>query len=135
MWYDTQPALNPAPAGLYRRRQREGEPLMPTIRFDFDASPRAIDPAEPNVYRYRLAQTGFGSARYGPCEVCDRHCDTVYHQVEERRFRLHPDEQAERGEEFGWTQYQCHNLFGHQSCLLAARRGGGDETTGSEVPL
>lgn len=62
------------------------------------------------VYRYRMESTGDSSAKYGPCEVCGKHCTEIFHQVEERRY----------GNE--WTQAGCNNDFGHADCLKAKRR-------------
>jgi len=65
-------------------------------------------------YGYRMSNTNSGSERYGPCEVCNRNTEMVYHQVECRRY-IH-------GHEQGWTHDQCHNLFGHRDCLISRRK-------------
>ena len=53
---------------------------------------------------YRLTRTAFGSARFGPCEVCGKPCSETWIQSCEdvRGVRL--------GEQFG-----------HEECLRAAR--------------
>lgn len=63
------------------------------------------------TYRYRLFSTGHGSSRFGPCEVCREHCAETFFQQEEREYA--PDQ---------WTHYQCHTLFGHETCLKAKQR-------------
>lgn len=68
--------------------------------------------ASKEIYRYRVIPTGDSSAKYGNCEVCHKPVSDVVHQVEERQFEL------------GWTQYQCSNLFGHESCLRSRQRPG-----------
>ncbi len=64
-------------------------------------------------YRYRLSNTGSGSYRYGPCDVCGKPASEVYIQMEERVFNR-PD-----GSE-GWTH--SRTVFGHRECLLKIRR-------------
>jgi hypothetical protein len=60
--------------------------------------------------RYRITNTGMSSARLGGCEVCGKHVTDVFHQVEELQYAA------------GWTRLQCQDLFGHDACLVAARR-------------
>lgn len=67
-------------------------------------------PSPEPAYRYILTATGGSSAKYGLCEVCKGNVTAVFHQVEERRF---PG---------GWTREGCHDLFGHEKCLMALRR-------------
>ena len=57
-------------------------------------------------YDYRLKTTGYSSERYGPCEVCGEHCSEVFYQVESK----------------GGSRHKCRDLFGHETCLVAARR-------------
>ncbi len=67
------------------------------------------------AYRYRIKNTGFSSQRYGPCEVCRKPVSEVHYQVEEQECAID-------GEDPFWTTHDCTNLFGHESCLLNARR-------------
>ena len=67
------------------------------------------------TYVYRIKSTKFSSARYGPCEVCRKDASEVFYQVEQTTYQeddgtIHP------------TYYGCKNLFGHESCLIGARR-------------
>ena len=70
-------------------------------------------------YRYRIANTGESSRRYGSCDVCGKHASEVYIQIEERKYTV---EFASGKKHTGWTQYGCRTLFGHKDCLLSARR-------------
>lgn len=66
-------------------------------------------PAQEPEYRYILYSTRGSSAKYGPCEVCKKSATIVCRQVEERRYSG------------GWTREGCHDLFGHEKCLMAIR--------------
>jgi hypothetical protein len=78
------------------------------------AAPAKRDPTLKSKYRYRLKSLGESSAKYGPCEVCERPVSEVWLQTEMVWFE---------GEFVqGWTYYGCRNLFGHRRCLLASRR-------------
>jgi hypothetical protein len=61
-------------------------------------------------YKYQLISTRDSSAKYGNCEVCKSPASEVFHQIESRRFKN------------GWTYAECHNIFGHESCLRSKRR-------------
>ena len=65
-------------------------------------------------YRYRIKTMGGSSQRYGDCEVCHKPVDVVFYQVEQKRF--------DNDGETGWTEYECHSLFGHPACLHQERR-------------
>ncbi len=65
----------------------------------------------PDPVAYRLTNTGYGSHKYGACEVCDRHADSVYILTQMRRFL------PKRGGE-GITHHKCFTLFGHRKCLV-----------------
>lgn len=69
------------------------------------------------MYRYRLMSTGDSSRKYGNCEVCGEYATEMFHQVEERRF-VDPEEP----EREAYTTYRCHNLFGHEECLVNKRK-------------
>jgi len=84
-------------------------------------------------YRYRLTSTSHSSHRFGPCTVCGEHASEVFIQVEEKRFHLDANDVAMipservRAEKiasggWGWTQYECHTIFGHELCLIGRRR-------------
>lgn len=62
------------------------------------------------THRYRISNTGFSSKRYGPCEVCGKHANETFLQVEERAHLK------------GWTRGGCTDLFGHYDCLVASRK-------------
>lgn len=64
-------------------------------------------------YRYRLSNTGSGSYRYGPCEICKKPASEVYLQIEKRLY-TRPD-----GTE-GWTHNRT--LVGHKECLMGIRK-------------
>lgn len=66
-------------------------------------------------YQYRLSSTGHSSERYGPCEICKLHCSEVFIQAEARTF-MSDGKPA-------WTHHECTTLFGHEACLINARRG------------
>lgn len=67
------------------------------------------------TYRYKFISTGESSRQYANCDVCGKYCSEVYTQQEEKRY------EKEDGV-YGWTQYNCHSLFGHAVCLLKQRR-------------
>lgn len=58
---------------------------------------------------YRLSDTQAGSAKYGPCEICGKHCDSVYLQ---------------RKEKISTYGFPIHagSAFGHKSCLEGIRQ-------------
>ena len=88
-------------------------------------------------YRYRIQSTGASSHKYGPCEVCGKHVSEVFSQIEQRWYGTQGDPATDNevmldllddpgmyiwGHEVGWTEHGCHSLFGHEACLLKARR-------------
>ena len=60
-------------------------------------------------FAYRITSSGYGSARYGACEVCGKHADTTYIFTKYVR-RYSSSKKAE---------VLCHkgNAFGHKNCL------------------
>lgn len=76
--------------------------------------------ATPGEYRYRLRSSGYSSERYGSCEVCKRPCTEVFLQVEQRFYRHFTPAGVMCSE--GWTDHECHGLFGHAKCLKRKRR-------------
>jgi len=69
-----------------------------------------------NKYHYRLISCHAGSDKYGPCHVCKKHADTVYHQVEEVLFLSEVTQKIEK------THAGCLDKFGHKDCLIKTRR-------------
>jgi hypothetical protein len=70
-----------------------------------------------------------GSDRFGPCQVCGKHCDTTYYQVETMDYHIdNIDRQvAEKlgvtlSEGIGQTHYGCTSYWGHEACLAEKRR-------------
>lgn len=57
---------------------------------------------------YRLSSCKAGSDKYGPCELCGKHADTVYQLVEMQRF-------SRKDGSFGLAHKT--DIFGHKSCL------------------
>lgn len=58
-------------------------------------------------YRYRLRNSGYGSQRYGNCEVCGEYCSEVFILIEKKKMT----------QEKGWTGHNCIEcLFGHEDC-------------------
>ena len=68
-------------------------------------------------YQYSIKNTGASSNKYGNCEVCGKHADTVYLQTEKRAY-AHPDGSTR------FTAHMCHDLFGHEQCLISKRKNG-----------
>lgn len=62
-------------------------------------------------YVYRIRALRDSSAKFGPCEICGGHVTQIHYQVEGRVY--------EAGEV---THHECKNLFGHERCLIEARR-------------
>ena len=73
------------------------------------------------AFGWRLSETGAGSAKYGPCEVCGKHADTMYLQNLFHRFDLDDVDRASLGttDTHGWSHRG--GAFGHKECLLALR--------------
>ena len=78
--------------------------------------PRPIIIERPHAgARYHLVNTERGSDHFGNCEVCGKPASTVYHQIEEHRYRRTSDGKL------GWTRRHGHDLYGHRSCLASLR--------------
>lgn len=78
-------------------------------------------------FRYRIASTNRGSSSLGNCEVCDKPCDVVHLQVQERYVVPEPHEElpdlahlVDDGGGF-WTRHECTDHFGHPNCLRTVR--------------
>jgi len=65
-------------------------------------------------YQYKLKRMGASSDKYGPCEVCNKHVSDVFNQIESKEIGI--------GGWGGETRARCHNLFGHEECLISKRR-------------
>jgi hypothetical protein len=63
-------------------------------------------------YRYKLKKTGYGSERYGVCEVCKKQAKEIYMQTEEKKFMI--------GKAIHWAHQG--SLFGHKKCLIKKRK-------------
>lgn len=72
-------------------------------------------------FRYRLRTTGHSSVRLGPCEVCTKHASEVFLQVEEQLFDTDDLDPSEVRSD-PYTRHECVDLFGHEACLVGARR-------------
>jgi len=70
------------------------------------------------MYKYKLVNTGYSSSKYGLCEVCGGYASEIYHQIEMKRYMFKCNSKVYEG----WTNYNCHNQFGHKECLLSQRR-------------
>lgn len=78
-------------------------------------------PQEPGKYVYRIKSTGNSSAKFGPCEVCGKHCPEVFYQVEGQTFLTDELDECGAGK-ICITYHECRNFFGHEECLIGARR-------------
>lgn len=65
------------------------------------------------MYKYILKSTGFGSERYGNCEVCGEPVDEVFLQ-KEHKFHKYQNGKT--------TWLYKTDLFGHERCLISRRR-------------
>jgi hypothetical protein len=70
---------------------------------------------KPGNHVYRIYNTNNSSWFFGNCEICKKHTDTVFHQVEGLLFI-----DAETGC-LSITYHECRQLFGHHDCLTMAR--------------
>lgn len=117
-WLDT---LSPGEAHSIRQLPRE---KWKQIRANF-VSINAYEPVlgnpQPGDYRFRLRSTGYSSARYGPCEVCGKHCTEVFLQAARRFFRFDPipTNPCDPEELEGWAERP--GAFGHEACLRELR--------------
>jgi hypothetical protein len=74
-------------------------------------------------YRYQLRSTGYGSARFGPCEVCGEYCPEVYAQTRQRVSRMDWRDEADgigKTGEVVWIDNGAGS-YGHRDCLEARR--------------
>ena len=73
-----------------------------------------------NKYHYEVKKLGAGSSRYGKCEICMKHVDTMHYQIESMEH-----EETAIGNEAAkicLTRYECNSYFGHRECLESVRR-------------
>lgn len=84
----------------------------------FDQLPLMHDSAEqPGDFRWFLKSTEHSSTKYGPCEVCNKHCSEVYHQWCEVAYW------SQTRQKISFTYYRApKGLFGHLECLMEARK-------------
>jgi hypothetical protein len=74
-------------------------------------------------YRYKLRSTGYGSARFGPCQVCGKYCPEVYAQTRERAIWMDWRDEADgtgKAGEIVWIDDGA-GVYGHRDCLEARR--------------
>ena len=67
-------------------------------------------------YKYKLSRTGYGSDRYGVCDICGKWADSIYIQSEMKRY-WNPIDQR-----WSWTYEGCKTHIGHKECLIKIRR-------------
>lgn len=60
-------------------------------------------------FAYRMVNTGHGSHRFGNCEICGKHVDTIYHLTQTQRY--------EYDGKTGMTHHNCFSAWGHKDCL------------------
>ena len=70
------------------------------------------------MYRYNLKSTEDSSSKYGNCDICGKHATEVFHQMEERHYKIEHEGQIYEG----WTKHNCNNYFGHRECLESKQR-------------
>lgn len=71
-------------------------------------------------YHYAITSLDAGSAKYGPCEICNTHVDSMYLQTESAEYEV-----LDAGDvktHIALTQYNCNSYFGHKECLHNVRR-------------
>lgn len=73
------------------------------------------------LYRYRIKHTLYSSQRYGNCEMCGKFCESVYVQYENVWYDF-TDEHPDIPDMRGWSSHKCSTWFGHEKCLLEARK-------------
>lgn len=78
------------------------------------AQPAVIAELPVGTFVYRIRNTGYSSDRFGACEVCQKRASEMYHQVEALAF--------DADGKVALTYHECHNLYGHEACLLSRRR-------------
>ncbi len=66
-------------------------------------------------YKYKLSNTGYSSAKYGPCEVCKNPVSEVFYQSEQQAYIDHK-------KTLSWTFYKCKSYFGHYKCLIEMQK-------------
>lgn len=67
-----------------------------------------------DAYRYTIRNLHRSSDRLGLCEICNQYTGEVFHMIEEKQFFADGRER--------WTHHECKDLFGHEQCLLNARK-------------
>jgi len=60
------------------------------------------------LYKYKLINECASSDKYGKCEICGKYVDSIYHQIEYKKYKS------------GWLVNK--ELFGHKDCLIKERR-------------
>lgn len=73
---------------------------------------------------YRLSNMGAGSSRYGACEICKQHADTIYLQTKGVRSEIETDifvSDEYKAKHPDWQCYNAGSTFGHRECLEGIR--------------
>lgn len=64
-----------------------------------------------NKYKINIVNQNASSAKFGPCEVCNKHASEVFH--------VWSEEWVENGDDYFYTQHKNVSLFGHKDCCLS----------------
>jgi hypothetical protein len=67
-----------------------------------------------NDRKYTLKSLNDNSAKYGPCEVCEKPASEMFLQTEMRQYITYANK-------LSWTYADCHDYFGHKDCLISKR--------------
>ena len=62
------------------------------------------------MYKYKLINEHASSDKYGMCEVCNKFVDSIYLQIEYKKFK------------YGY--FVNSELWGHKDCLINKRKEG-----------
>lgn len=73
-------------------------------------------------YKYNLSTTEKSSNEYGKCDICNKHCSEIFHQTEQRKYKLPEIIAVKRKEKYGYTHNNCNDYFGHKECLESIQR-------------
>jgi len=69
------------------------------------------------TFIYKLKRMGYGSDRFGPCEICGEHADSTYYLVQMREFFFCRNIGGVDVKRHGITTDGCFAKFGHKDCL------------------
>ena len=60
------------------------------------------------MYKYKLINEHASSDKYGNCEICGKYTDSIYHQIEYKKYNQ--------------GYFINKELWGHKECLLKQRK-------------